>query len=154
VEAVARRGARRDAARVALVLRAIVAWSLPLDATDVIRERAPDERGHLDIVQLLAEGKAPAWPVNTTSAYAAFSPLRHALGILRDLGDRVDLCQPLRRPRLTRRDPRGRRAPRFSSPRSSCRVSSSKGWYVSRSAATATARNGFATFASGRIICR
>lgn len=69
-------------ALVALVLRAIVAWSLPLDATDAIRECAPDERGHLDIVQLLAAGETPAWPVNTTSPYAALSPapyFAHAL---------------------------------------------------------------------------
>jgi hypothetical protein len=61
-------------ALVALTLRAIVAWSLPLDASDAIRECAPDERGHLDIVQLIAAGEVPLYPENTTSAYAALSP--------------------------------------------------------------------------------
>ena len=41
-------------ALLALVLRAFVAWTLPLDASDAVRECAPDERGHLQVIQRLA----------------------------------------------------------------------------------------------------
>lgn len=62
-------------ALVALVLRVLVAWSLPLDASDTVRECAPDERGHLAVIQPLASGTVPEWPRDTAVIYAAFPPV-------------------------------------------------------------------------------
>ena len=71
-------------ALLALVLRLFIAWTLPLDASDVVRECAPDERGHLAIVQFLASGTVPEWPQDTgvelrgVSAGALFRARGHA----------------------------------------------------------------------------
>jgi len=57
---------------VALTLRAFVAWTLPLDASDTVRECAPDERGHLQVIQRLASGRLLTAPPDPTSSYEAF----------------------------------------------------------------------------------
>jgi hypothetical protein len=62
-------------ALLALVLRAFVAWTLPLDASDTIRECAPDERGHLQVIQRLASGRLLTSAPDPRSSYEAFPPL-------------------------------------------------------------------------------
>ncbi len=57
---------------VALALRAFVAWTLPLDASVTMRECAPDERGHLQVIRRLASGRLLTAPPDQTSSYEAF----------------------------------------------------------------------------------
>lgn len=59
----------------ALALRAFVAWTLPLDASDTVRECAPDERGHLQVVQKLATGRLFVERPDPRSSYEAFLPV-------------------------------------------------------------------------------
>ena len=59
-------------ALLALVLRAFVAWTLPLDASDAVRECAPDERGHLQVIQRLASGRLLTAAPDPRSSYEAF----------------------------------------------------------------------------------
>lgn len=69
----------------ALVLRAFVAWTLPLDASDAVRECAPDERGHLQVIQRLASGRLFTTAPDPRSSYEAFPPvpyLPHAAFLL------------------------------------------------------------------------
>lgn len=62
-------------ALLALVLRAFVAWTLPLDASDAVRECAPDERGHLQVIQRLASGRPLTTAPDPRSSYEAFPPV-------------------------------------------------------------------------------
>lgn len=72
-------------ALLAFALRAFVAWTLPLDASDAVRECAPDERGHLQVIQRLASGRLLTAPPDPRSSYEAF-PLApyvpHAASVL------------------------------------------------------------------------
>lgn len=80
-------------ALLALVLRAFVAWTLPLDASDAVRECAPDERGHLQVIRRLASGRLFAEPPDPRSSYEAF-PLApyvpHAASFLLGGGSTTD----------------------------------------------------------------
>lgn len=62
-------------ALLALALRAFVAWTLPLDASDTVRECAPDERGHLQVIQRLASGRLLVDAPDPRSSYEAFPPV-------------------------------------------------------------------------------
>jgi 4-amino-4-deoxy-L-arabinose transferase-like glycosyltransferase len=62
-------------ALLALALRAFVAWTLPLDASNAVRECAPDERGHLQVIQRLASGRLLTDAPDPRSSYEAFPPL-------------------------------------------------------------------------------
>jgi 4-amino-4-deoxy-L-arabinose transferase-like glycosyltransferase len=77
----------------AFVLRAFVAWTLPLDASDAVRECAPDERGHLQVIQRLASGRLLTSAPDPRSSYEAFPPVPYVPhAVLLALGDaaRID----------------------------------------------------------------
>lgn len=73
---------------VAILLRGILAWGIPLGSGSADPNCAPDEFEHVLMVKELARGRAPTWP-DTPTIYGAFLPtvyLPHAAALA--LGDR------------------------------------------------------------------
>jgi len=68
---------------VAIVLRGILAWGIPLGSGSADPNCAPDEFEHVLMVRELARGLAPTWP-DTPTIYGAFLPtvyLPHAVAL-------------------------------------------------------------------------
>lgn len=62
----------------ALVLRLVALWALPLGAREERFECAPDEAGHFWVAAELANGRLPTWPDTSWTIKGSFPPLQYA----------------------------------------------------------------------------
>ncbi len=66
----------------ALALRLLAAWAIPLGSGTLDPNCAPDELDHFRVTRALATGRAARWPEDTTSVYANFPPIQYAVQAL------------------------------------------------------------------------